>query len=90
MYTPATEYEYISIKVMLEHELKGDVLWSLTKTDEATMVKSNAVSTNAILKMHLRRYLSDSESSKKRVARDCLFSIQNYYLITSNTGSRNM
>lgn len=38
------------------------------------------------MKTQLRRHLSDTASYKKRIARDCLFSILRYYkLLSKNT-----
>lgn len=62
MYRKTKAYEEISIKVLIEDELKGEWWRCVKHTYEAKMAAINTLSTNLIPKMHLRLYLPDTAS----------------------------
>lgn len=80
----------MSIKVIIEEELKGESWGSLKHRDEEKMAKINALYTKCVLKMHLRRFLSDNISYKKQVAGDFPFSLLNYDSLVSKFGANIM
>ena len=75
----------MSLRRMVEEELKEDKWSSITATDESREAVIRIVSSNGLLQMSLKRNLSDTASYKKRIARDCLFTSLKYdKLITKN------
>lgn len=74
----------------MEEEMKCDCWENLKNKIEAEAATKNAVSTKWIFKTHLRRYLSNNGSYKKRVARDCLLIPLNYefLILRSEQGQR--
>lgn len=80
MYTQTMINEEIDIKEIMEEYLKG-VCWKIIKQTIAGT--NDSLSTNCILKTHLKRYLSDAISYKKRVPWECLFNTLNYDMLIS-------
>lgn len=83
MYTTMVMNEELTIKAIMEEELKGDFWEGLKYAVEAKATTRNSVSTNCTFKTHLRRCLSATESCKKSVSREYLFTIMKYDLLIS-------
>lgn len=88
MYTPTKTFEELSIQSIVEEELKGESWEHFNDSVENKTKTIQVLSAKPILKMHLRRYLSDTASNKKRVPRDCLFSCLQYDLLISKIDAK--
>ena len=84
-YQCSTGTDEYAIKSIMEEELKGEQWNAINSTEEGRREAIKAVCSNSVLRMSLKRCLSDTASYKKRVARDCLFNSLKYdKLISKN------
>lgn len=90
MHRTTKTYGKMSIKVTMEDELIGVSKGSLKHVDETKMDTRTTVSGRYFLTMDLKRYLSDTESYKKLVLREYLFSFVNYDFLENKIGGNNI
>ena len=78
-----------AIKNIMEEELKGDQWKTINATEESRKEAIQAICKNSVLRLSLKRCLSDTASYKKRVARDSLFTALNYDKLISKNAMKN-
>lgn len=78
-----------AIKEIMEEYLKGKSRKRISQTAETRKNSINAVCTNAVLRMSMKIYLSDTASYEKRVCRDCMFTTILYYKLISKNAINN-
>lgn len=85
-FMPSSATHEYAIKEIMEEELKGEQWKAINATEATRQAAIQSVCSNAVLQTSVKRYSSDTASSEKRVARDCLFTALKYdKLMSKNT-----